>query len=491
MPLSDLVHGIYMMTPPELLHTTDEGISEYMLEGLTNMLGEWKGVETGDTATKMKEMFNAVHLHFFKTNHRQSERNLPRGAGRTGFLKATKVGASEMRGQIFILLCISHTTQCRVPLEKLLKQRGVKYDDFLECLKLYLGMQEWFHTNNPKKEVRAARPFIGDVIERIKDVFPRTTGQGWNIPKVHGLTKMQSYMLLFGSGINFFGGPGECNHKKFVKDPANNTQLQISKFNSQLATRWYETNMFELATEAARQKFDQQYRLVGKTQDDEDEFDYFMGGTYLLQFILNFIDHSISYVISEDKPKSTKKSIVKRKVQVPRNVLLAIQLFLVDQHGWNGGSHDMVGYTSLKTKLEGRNECFRATDEFHGGSWYDWCMVEYNIDGSVSLYPSKIHAFISFEDRVFENSTSMCDEDDVFAVVQSSVQPLHISQLEDEFISSIELGFDAEVHYQVVPVESIVRPLYVFKNYNGSKKEFFCSLPRRKWARYFGDKIET
>jgi hypothetical protein len=34
---------------------------------------------------------------------------------------------------------------------------------------------------------------------------------------MHGMTKMQSYIKLFGSGMNFYGGPGEAAHKIFVK----------------------------------------------------------------------------------------------------------------------------------------------------------------------------------------------------------------------------------------------------------------------------------
>jgi hypothetical protein len=35
--------------------------------------------------------------------------------------------------------------------------------------------------------------------------------------KMHGMTEMQSYIKLFGSGINVFGGPGEAAHKTFMK----------------------------------------------------------------------------------------------------------------------------------------------------------------------------------------------------------------------------------------------------------------------------------
>jgi hypothetical protein len=51
-------------------------------------------------------------------------------------------------------------------------------------------------------------------------IFPRNTNtNGYNLPKMHGITKMQEYMKLFGSGINFYGGPGESAHKQFIKIP--------------------------------------------------------------------------------------------------------------------------------------------------------------------------------------------------------------------------------------------------------------------------------
>lgn len=80
----------------------------------------------------------------------------------------------------------------------------------------------------------------------------------------------------------------------------------------------------------------------------------------------------------------------------------------------------------------------------------------------MSLYPSKIHAFVSFEDKVLVNSIDDYTEDDVFAVIQSSVEPLQMSQLEEDFISLFDLGFDAKVHYQVVPIENYcISPLCV------------------------------
>ena len=41
---------------------------------------------------------------------------------------------------------------------------------------------------------------------------------------------MQFYIQLFGSGMNFFGGPGESHHKKIVKIPG-----QVGEFAVQVA----------------------------------------------------------------------------------------------------------------------------------------------------------------------------------------------------------------------------------------------------------------
>jgi hypothetical protein len=47
---------------------------------------------------------------------------------------------------------------------------------------------------------------------------------------MHGITKMQEYMKLFGSKIDFYGGSGESAHKQFIKIPGQRTQRRVSEF---------------------------------------------------------------------------------------------------------------------------------------------------------------------------------------------------------------------------------------------------------------------
>jgi len=68
-------------------------------------------------------------------------------------------------------------------------------------LKFYLSMETWFHDDNPKEKVRAAHIMIAQVIYMMIAMFP-PGGNGWNLPKLHGLTKVQNFIILFGCTAN-------------------------------------------------------------------------------------------------------------------------------------------------------------------------------------------------------------------------------------------------------------------------------------------------
>jgi hypothetical protein len=49
------------------------------------------------------------------------------------------------------------------------------------------------------------------------------------------MTQMQSYIKLFGGGMNFYGGPGDAAQKIFAKSAGQKTQRRVSKFAQQIA----------------------------------------------------------------------------------------------------------------------------------------------------------------------------------------------------------------------------------------------------------------
>ena len=136
-------------------------------------------------------------------------------------------------------------------------------------------MEKWFHETNTKDEVRRARTLVGDVITMIKETFPRKSGNGWNLPKVHGLTKFTHHMCRYGSAINFFGGIGEHNHVSFVKKTGRNTRKRIGSFVSQLSKRYYESHILGLAQSFSNARMSKQghtLMIKAKTFSSEDKF---------------------------------------------------------------------------------------------------------------------------------------------------------------------------------------------------------------------------
>ena len=148
--------------------------------------------------------------------------------------------SSERKGNLFRLLCIAYTTKGRNSLMKSLNSSESKWRQFIKFLKMYLAMEEWFHDCNDKEEVKSSRTEISKVLSSIQRLFPRDDNtNGYNIPKMHGMTNMQVYIQLFGSAMNFYGGPGEAAHKTFVKSAGQKTQRRVSEFAKQTANQYY------------------------------------------------------------------------------------------------------------------------------------------------------------------------------------------------------------------------------------------------------------
>ena len=127
---------------------------------------------------------------------------------------------------------------------------------------------------------------------------------------------------------------------------------------------------------------------------------------------------------------------------------------------------------------------FHAHPSYQGKPWHDWALVEYvekNREGNDCFvhYPSLILGFIRFP-----------NDEEVSTVIRTSIKPLNWSHLKKDFISSFMLSDNFVKNYVIIPTSAIVKPLFVFNDYEGDPKRKFCSLPKRNWARYFGNKIK-
>ncbi len=192
-------------------------------------------------------------------------------------------------------------------------------------IKNYHATDEWFHDCNDKDEVNVSRDEISKVLSALQKFFPRSDHtNGYSIPKMHGMTKMQSYIKLFGSRIIFYGGPGEAAHKTFVKSAVQKTQRRVSDFAQQTAHQYYNMMLSSCAvqhlTECSSRlvqigsiEVNNEDMIHSKPQENNDNVQILLSGQYkidVLQAVINEMqtEHTITVAwLTENTDKNNNR----------------------------------------------------------------------------------------------------------------------------------------------------------------------------------------
>jgi hypothetical protein len=115
------------------------------------------------------------------------------------------------------------------------------------------------------------------------------------------MTKMQSCIKLFGSGIIFYGGPGEAAHMTFMKSAGQKTQRRVSEFAQQTAHQHYYTMLSSCAvqhlTECSSRlvqvgsvEVSNEDMIHSEHQENDDDVQVLLSGQYeidVLQAVIN------------------------------------------------------------------------------------------------------------------------------------------------------------------------------------------------------------
>ena len=390
-----------------------------------------------------------------KALRRQSERDIPRGATRNGMLDGTKCQASERRGNLFSVACIAHTTSGR-RLKEGLRMSDAKWRQLRLFMRQYLAMEEWFHAHNSKEEVRNARRKIGRVLKALQELFPRGEGtNGYNIPKMHGMAKMQAYILLYGCAENFHGGTGESAHKVVVKAPGLKTQRRVGEFAVQTAKQYHHA----MLARHAYTSMSFGNALVYDSNLSCDVHTSAMDGKYTIDMASENIEETLSF-LHEDLVEyyhDNWKQICRR----------------------SGTSTTIItGYTRGRyIDDEGSQTIFYAHPSYRGSPWYDWAYVHFvEGDNEEVFYPSKVLGF-------FDTAGG------VEAVIHCASKPLKWSVVEKKMFVSFDLG-TTKASFVSVPLDSFVYPLCVVEDHGGPRNRYVVVLPRRGWVQHFGRDID-
>jgi hypothetical protein len=278
----------------------------------------------------------------------------------------------------------------------------------------------------------------------------------------------------------------ESFHKKFVKDTGNNTQKRIDEFNTQIITRCYERMVLDHAM--SMHEKNQATKFVGQTANLKNCEPYEMEGSYWMQFKdMNLEELTQGYIDGpwKENGKGKSPSNFKLGLDLPERFYDAITMH-VSENNSTVSTVSFGGYTCSKFEIEDRKVLFRCTNQYMGRSdWYDWCLFKRILNGEHTSCPGQLLGFIQYKTEGI-----VPNRNQYYAVVQSAKDQLSMDDLKRDFVCSFSVDSSNKKDLCVVPMESIVDTLFVFKDYGGSMGDYFCVLPRRHWSRFFGDQIE-
>eukprot|EP00956_Cyclotella_meneghiniana_P020613 scaffold36604_cov62-Cyclotella_meneghiniana.AAC.1 len=235
-PLSSILHGIYIAFPPEVLHTFGVGLCARIINVIHDSLN-----------TEDVLLIDRLHATIYRDLQRNCDHDIPESSLIKGAAETVKQGAVENIGNLLNIMCIAVTETGKDLMTRYLYTGDDK--DVVTPLIALFSYIRWLHSTNPKNEVEHALPAVYDTLRDIKTFFDREKGNNWDIPKFHGAIQICECIPYHGSARNQYGGPGEESHKTWLKDPSVRTRRQAKSFLPEVGKRIEENVVLEAAME--------------------------------------------------------------------------------------------------------------------------------------------------------------------------------------------------------------------------------------------------
>ena len=106
---------------------------------------------------------------------------------------------------------------------------------------------------------------IRQMLSKLIALWPRESGQGWNLAKFHEQLHVLDDIYYNGSPQGSHSGPVEHNHIQMVKQPSQRTQKRRTNLDNQLGKRLYESSLLNSAMEQMKSR--QQQVLLNPATD--------------------------------------------------------------------------------------------------------------------------------------------------------------------------------------------------------------------------------
>ncbi len=166
LPFGDLVHGVFGCVPAEMLHVSGNGIMQYMLGVVHDV------ISSGNNKQLNLHLLDTLHQNMVRDALTQSERDMPHMSDQNGVIDGTKMSASERVGNMFMLLCAMHTHDGITIFEPGCFASSLSLEDMKQCIKLQLGFELWVNQSNAIEDVAKAESVTEELLTSIKRAFP-------------------------------------------------------------------------------------------------------------------------------------------------------------------------------------------------------------------------------------------------------------------------------------------------------------------------------
>ena len=528
LPLGDPYQGVVGITPQEMLHVMEAGIYERILFAIRDVMGTNK--KNSADKESVDKLFEDMKLFI----ERNSERDVIRMSNRRGFFNLSMVNASERHGNFFGLVMVMQTTVGRSIMKPLFEKKGIHYDSMLETCLLVLSWDQFLQDFNERFQMEDAKSATLAMMQRIQDHFPRERkkktkeedgSHGWHIVKYHIMSMMTGLNLKFGCAKVTHGSAGEKNHKWFVKRMAMMTQGRLDSFAVQVATNYYECELFKLAYRNVKQlcvitkKHD--YENVETTDerqcylDIEDALEILPEhltlnsgvegrGACNLQIKIDARGRKTCTFRWHDSNKNHLQDIFSPHPHLIHGLGESSLAYCKKLGITSKRKFDVKMFTEAKVTCQsGRPYLFRCSPSMNNSEWYDWAMFRdpssENEYGQGSFL-GRILGFVQFLgkgsltynhvqiQRKTADTIKELSDDTMYVVVHAETGYTKYDHLQKTFIKRIQLEDNNGIW--ILPAKaSILGPALVIPDMedlsNASSTDFIAVMGRHKWGSYF------
>lgn len=391
--------------------------------------------------------------------------------------------AKEYTGVLFCLMLAIRSDLGKKMLGKraYFKKKG-HIDNWIMLLGTLLEWEEWLKQPQlrAKLVVDRLKKKHQYIMQLVKFISRRTTGMGLKITKFHAILHMVEDIVAFGIPRGFDTGPRESHHKP-GKMAARLTQKKKSRFEEQTHNRLEEVELLALAEEEREGRVPWNYYQGYEFPPEQEPMERAprtFGKAYRTRI----------------NPSGEPVLITDKKVRGYNRRITVEQPFVDFFHGLRELVAEHIPNLKLRTTHEREGTIFRAHLDFHGSSWRDWVVVDWDTYGKL---PNKIWGFVDLSQlpsgrNGLEYGGLAHLQPSVYAIVETAHEFIPAQEFDipliEEFtteVGAMAQGFVTEHKYYLADVEAFDEATIVVPNIGGKTNSYFQVEPRDRWVREF------